>query len=76
MVIVKFFTPDSDWTWYAVSASEDEDSGDIQFFGLVDGLAKELGYFWLSALETVKGPYGLSIERDLYWTPVPLSNLL
>jgi hypothetical protein len=76
MVIVKFFTPDANWTWYAVSANQDPDSKDVQFFGLVDGFAKELGYFWLSELEIAKGPFGLSIERDIYWTPVPLSDLL
>lgn len=76
MVIVKFFTPDSNWTWYAVSAYQEPESKDVQFFGLVDGFEKELGYFWLSELESVRGPFGLPIERDLYWTPVPLSDLL
>jgi hypothetical protein len=76
MVIVKFFTPDSNWTWYAVSAYQDPDCKDVQFFGLVDGFEKELGYFYLSELETVRGPFGLPIERDLYWKPVPLSDLL
>jgi len=76
LVLVKFFTPDSNWTWYAVSASQDERSGDVQFFGLVEGFVKELGYFWLSELESVRGPLGLPIERDLYWTPIPLSSLI
>ena len=76
MVIVKFFTPDSSWTWFAVSAYQDPESKDVQFFGLVDGLEKELGYFYLSEIESVRGPFGLHIERDLYWTPVPLSDLL
>jgi hypothetical protein len=76
MVIVKFFTPDSNWTWYAVSASQNEDSGEVHLFGLVDGFEKELGYFCLSELESVRGPLGLPIERDLHWKPVPLSDLL
>jgi hypothetical protein len=76
LVLVKYFTPDSNWTWYAVSASQDPDTQDVQFFGLVQGLEKELGYFWLSELELVRGPYGLAVERDLYWNPVPLSTLL
>jgi hypothetical protein len=76
LVIVKFFTPDSSWTWYAVSASKDEESGDVQFFGLVDGLEVELGYFWLSELESARGALGLPIERDLYWTPKPLSEVM
>jgi hypothetical protein len=76
IVQVKFFTPDSCWTWYAVSASQDPDTGDVQFFGLVDGLYRELGYFWLSELERVRGALGLPVERDLYWQPVKLSELL
>ena len=39
----KFFTPDSNWTWYATEF-DDIDT----FFGLVDGFEKELGYFLLS----------------------------
>lgn len=76
MVLVKFFTPDASWTWYAVSASQDPETGNVQFFGLVDGLARELGYFWLSELEKVRGPLGLPVERDLYWQPVTLSELM
>jgi len=74
-VLVKFFTPDANWTWYAVSASQDPDTLDVQFYGLVDGNYKEFGYFWLSELEKLRGPLGLPVERDLYWTPIPLSDL-
>jgi len=76
LALVKFFTPDAQWTWYAVSASQDPDTGDVQFFGLVEGLARELGYFWLSELKRVRGPLGLPVERDLYFDPVPLADLL
>jgi len=76
IVIVKFFTPDSSWTWFAVSASKDEETGDVQFFGFVNGLEAELGYFWLSELKGVRGPLGLPIERDLYWTSKPLSQVM
>jgi hypothetical protein len=66
---VKFFTPDSSWTWYA-----SEFSGDT-FFGLVDGIALEYGYFSLAELESVRGPLGLPIERDRFFTPAPLKEL-
>jgi hypothetical protein len=66
---VKFFTPDSQWTWYVV-----EYDGDDLFFGLVIGFARELGYFRLSELESIKGPYGLKVERDLYFEPKPVSQ--
>ena len=68
---VKFFTPDSNWTWYATEF----DGKDI-FFGLVDGFCKELGYFSLSELQSVKGPLGLKIERDLYFEQTKLKHLM
>ena len=68
---VKFFTPDSGWTWYAT----EYDPETRQFFGLVDGLEVELGYFSLDELESVKGPVGLGIERDLYWTPKTIGEI-
>ncbi len=67
---VKFFTPDSSWTWYA-----SEFDGDDTFFGLVDGFALEFGYFSLKELQSVRGHLGLPIERDLHFTPVPLAQL-
>jgi hypothetical protein len=75
LVQAKFFTPDANWTWYAVSASSDP-SGDVQFFGLVDGLELEVGYFWLSQLQKARGNLGLPVERDLYWEPIPLMRLM
>ena len=61
---VKFFTPDSSWTFYAA-----EFDGKDLFFGIVDGHAKELGYFSLSELQSVRLPMGLGIERDICVNP-------
>ena len=66
----KFFTPDSNWTWYATEF-DDVDT----FFGLVDGFEKELGYFSLSELESIRGPFGLKVERDLYFSTIRLKEL-
>jgi len=66
----KFFTPDSSWTWYAT-----EFDGKDTFFGLVKGLETEFGYFSLSELESVRGPMGLPIERDLCWNPKKLKEI-
>ena len=71
LALVKFFTPDSNWTWYA----SEFDGQDI-FFGLVSGLEVELGYFSLSELQSVRGPLGLPIERDLYFVPQTLQDLM
>ena len=85
-VVCKFFTPDSNWTWFVTEGSPDcapdcpagHTSGcgkDYLLFGMVHGHEKELGYFRLSELESVTGPLGLHIERDLYWKPCPLSEV-
>ncbi|MGD8457513.1 MAG: DUF2958 domain-containing protein [Anaerolineales bacterium] len=68
---VKFFTPDSSWSWFA-----SEFDGEDLFFGLVIGLEIELGYFSLSELQSVRGPLGLPIERDLYYEPKTLKELM
>lgn len=70
MVIVKFFAPWNDWTWYGI-----EFDGQDRFFGYVVGHEKELGYFSLSELNWIEGPYGLKIERDMYFEPQPLSEI-
>lgn len=71
---VKLFSPDSNpWTWYITEGSQEGD--DFIFFGLVDGHEKELGYFSLKELQSVKGPLGLPIERDLYWQPKTLREI-
>ncbi len=71
LVIVKFFTPDSGWTWYA--SEFDGEQG--LFFGWVDGLEQELGYFYLSELQDATGPFGLHIERDINFQPTRLSEI-
>ena len=70
MVQVKFFAPWTNWAWYVT-----EFDGDDIFFGLVLGFEKEFGYFSLKELESIKGPMGLGIERDLYFESKPLSKI-
>lgn len=68
---VKYFTPDSNWTWYG-----SEFDGEDTFFGLVSGFEVELGYFSLKELEEARGPLGLPIERDLHFEPKSLNELM
>ena len=72
VVQVKFFCPWSQWTWYAV----EYDPNDQIFWGLVIGLEREWGYFSLEELESVKGPGGLSIERDRFFQPQPVKAMV
>ena len=62
-VIARFFCPWSDWTWYATEFEPETGT----CFGLVSGFEVELGYFNLQELGDVRGPGGLTIERDFYW---------
>ena len=82
MVVCKFFDPSGSWTWYVLEGEEKEyDYGsDVLFFGYVVGFEKELGYFTLHELETAKqgltGLKALPIERDIYFTPCRLSEVI
>jgi len=58
------------FTWWAT-----EFDGQDMFFGLVEGQCRELGYFTLSELESVRGPMGLPVERDLYFKPTRLKQI-
>jgi hypothetical protein len=70
--VVKFFNPVGAATWLATELDEDGDT----LFGLADlGFrTPELGSFSLMEIASVRLPFGLGIERDLYFTGAfPLS---
>ena len=71
---IKYFTPDAQWTWYATEGRVE--GTDFLFFGFVVGPSPEWGYFSLVELESVRGPLGLRIERDLFFNPAPISDAL
>lgn len=84
MVVLKFFTPDANWTWYVTEGSEVDENGyfdtdkpkvDWMFFGLVDGAEVELGYFSLSELMKIRGGLRLPVERDRHFQPISLEEL-
>mgnify|MGYP006297162987 FL=1 len=64
----KLFTPDNNWTWYITEM--DQESGEC--FGVVCGHERELGYFSLPELQSIRGPLGLPVERDIYFEPTPV----
>ena len=68
---IKLFTPDANWTWYIIEI----DKAKEVCFGYVVGLEKELGYFSISELESVRGALDLPVERDLSFTPTLLSEV-
>jgi hypothetical protein len=73
MVLVKFFNPCGSQTWYATEFDPEEEV----FFGLVTGMYEdELGYFSAEDFRSVAGrlQFGLSIERDIHFTPCTLEK--
>jgi hypothetical protein len=73
-VIVKYFTPWSNWTWW-VFEGERQPDGDVLMFALVDRFERELGYVSLRELESVRGPGGIGIERDMHLPPTTYREL-
>jgi hypothetical protein len=69
---VKFFTPDSHWSWYLIELSKADAK---TCYGYVRGIEDELGYFSLEELESIHGPLGLAIERDLSFKPTLFSKI-
>ncbi len=88
IAVTKFFCPWNQWTWFAWEAAQRDMDGnqyplteqipcraDVIFFGAVKGHEFELGCFSLNELQAIRGPGGLGIERDLCFTPTPLSKI-
>lgn len=73
--VLKFFDPSGSYTLFVFEG--EEDSGDVRFFGYVTGLGSdEMGYASLQELESVRGRFGLGIERDQHFPPTPMSKIL
>ena len=87
IVVAKFFFPAGSATWWIIEGewqeyAEANDGGEFEKDYIMFGLCMlftpqeaELGYVSLNELASVKGPFGLKVERDMYWEPVPLSKV-
>lgn len=72
-VIAKLFDPCGSATWYLTEYDVKEKIA----FSYVTGLqADEWGYTSLNELESIKRPFGLTIERDLYFVQKRISELM
>jgi hypothetical protein len=74
-VIVKLFNPSGTGTWYIIGG-EELDNGEWLLFGYCHILMWELGSVSLKELEKFKGPFGLGIERDKFFEPCTLQDLI
>ena len=71
VAICKFFL--QGFTWYVLEAQKNDN--DYEFFGIVDGLEKEYSYFSLSQLQSLRGRWGLTVERDMYFKPTQVKDI-
>jgi len=75
-VIVKYFHPAGRMTFYVT----EYDPETRTFFGFMRSPlgedCDELGYSSLDEFEAVKGPFGLGIERDLYFGKHTLKEVM
>ena len=75
IIIAKFFNPSGAGTWYAT----EYDQENRIFFGYASIFGDhndEWGYFSLDELQSYKSPFGLGIERDLYFGEKPISSVI
>ena len=70
MVRVKLFNPTGIGTWYLT----EYDPETRMAFGRCELQDAELGYVSMAELVDFRGRFGLPIERDLWFTPKPLSD--
>lgn len=78
MVPVKFFNAYGGGTWYVVEGGVSEVTGAYVLYTYVTGLGTdEMGFADPDEMQAIEVVPGLgAIERDLYWTPVPLSVVM
>ena len=67
VIVAKFFNPAGAGTWFLMN----QDPNDPDYlWGVVDLFEVEVGSFSKSELENFRGPFGIGIERDLYFEEV------
>jgi hypothetical protein len=71
VVYAKFFTSDANWTWWVLEYDKDEKI----CFAMVHGQERELGYVSITELESVRGPLGLNVERDMSFKPTKYKDI-
>jgi hypothetical protein len=75
IIVAHFFNPTGAGDWWAT----EYDPVERTIFGYVsifNDWNDEWGYTSLDELEAFKGRWGLGIERDLYWTEKPASEVI
>lgn len=73
LVVAKFFNPCGSETWYAT----EYDPENSICYGYVTGMFEdEWGTFSIAELESIRLPFGLTIERDLHFQEKSIGDIL
>ena len=69
----KLFTPTAGWSWFLIEIDEEARRAFGFAYRVETPECAELGYIDIDELRKLRGPFGLGVERDLYWSARPLS---
>jgi hypothetical protein len=72
MLVVKLFDPTGSASWYIAGY----DPSTRNATGVAHLHEIEAGDFSMAELVALRGRFGLPLERDLYWSPTPMSEVL
>jgi hypothetical protein len=75
IIVAHYFNPTGAGDWYATEYNP-EDRCIFGYASIFHDWNDEWGYTSLDELEAYKGPLGLGIERDLYWTERKASEVI
>ncbi len=79
IAFIKLFDPCSRYTLFVLEAQREPD-GDLRLFGFcrspLGPADDKFGWASLRELQDFRGPLGQGIERDLLFTPTPVSPLM
>ena len=70
-VVAKYFNPAGKGTWYLMNTEPGSDYA----WGIVDLFEVEMGSFSIRELESIKLPFGLTVERDRYFEPMKAKDV-
>ena len=72
IALIKLFNPTGAGTWYIAEYDPETRIA----YGLAQIHEAEFGSFSMEELVAYRGRFGLPLERDLWWTPRPLQEIV
>lgn len=72
IVKAKLFIPWTNWTFFIIECDAEGKTA----WGIVNGFEDEFGYFDIPELSAIRGPGGLTVERDIHFAPCTVAELV